>query len=252
VATIVERLREAGCVFAEDEAALLLAAAESPASLETMVFRRAAGEPLELVLGYAVFCGLRIALVPGVFVPRLRTEHLVREAAALASAGAVVVDLCCGTGALGAALLSVSPDVSLSAADIDPLAIACASSNLGPQVPVYRGDLFDALPAALCGQIDLLLANTPYVPTTEIPFLPAEAREYEHLVALDGGSDGLDVQRRVAVGAALWLAPGGHVLVEVSDRQAAAALAIFSSAGLVPWISTSVDLDATVLMARRP
>src|SRR5919198_868550 len=101
---IVSRLRAAGCVFAEDEALLLISAAGSPGELAAMVDRRIAGLPLEHVLGWAEFCGLRIAVDPEVFVPRRRTELLVRQAIALARPGAVVVDLCCGSGAVGAAL----------------------------------------------------------------------------------------------------------------------------------------------------
>src|SRR3954468_13896955 len=101
---IVERLRAAGCVYAEDEARLLLAAATSTADLEALLTRRTAGQPLEHVLGWAEFCGLRIAVEPGVFVPRRRTEFLVRTAASVAPPAAVVLDMCCGSGAVGAVL----------------------------------------------------------------------------------------------------------------------------------------------------
>ena len=94
-AAVVARLRAAGCVFAEEEARLLLAEAQSPAGLEALVRRRVAGEPLEHLLGWAEFCGLRIMVTPGVFVPRRRSELLVHEAATLAPSRAVVVDLCC-------------------------------------------------------------------------------------------------------------------------------------------------------------
>src|SRR3954462_3557379 len=100
---VVARLRAAGCVFAEDEARLLLAGA-APDALDALVARRVAGEPLEPLLGWAEFCGLRVAVAPGVFVPRRRTEALVEEAVALFRPGAVVVDLCCGSGALGLAV----------------------------------------------------------------------------------------------------------------------------------------------------
>src|SRR5207237_3297468 len=137
-----------------EEAAMLTAAAGSPYQLEVPVARRVAGEPLELVVGYAEFCGLRVGVAPGVFVPRQRTEHLVREAARLTSAGSVVVDLCCGTGALGLALSSLVPGISLSAADLDPAAVDCARTNLAPEVAVYQGDLFDPLPLSVRGRID--------------------------------------------------------------------------------------------------
>src|SRR5436305_14797941 len=117
---IVTRLGAAGCVFAEDEARLLIAAARTPAELDAMVGQRVAGLPLEQVLGWAEFCGLRIILAPGVFVPRRRTEFLVRQAAALARPGDVVVDLCCGAGAIGAALAATVEGADVYAAAIDP------------------------------------------------------------------------------------------------------------------------------------
>ena len=163
---IVPRLRAAGCVFAEDEARLLISAARTPADLAAMVDRRAAGLPLEHVLGWAQFCGLRIAVDPGVFVPRRRTELLVRHAAALARPRAVVVDLCCGSGAVGAALGAALDRVELYAVDLDPAAVRCARRNLaaaGGQA--YVGDLYEPLPAALRGRVDILVANAPYVPT---------------------------------------------------------------------------------------
>jgi release factor glutamine methyltransferase len=242
-------LRGAGCVFAEDEAALLVAAATSDADLAAKVAQRVSGLPLEQVVGFADFCGLRVVVEPGVFVPRWRTQFLVAQAVPLARPGAVVVDLCCGTGALGIALAAAVPDVELYASDIEPAAVRCARRNVEPFGRVFEGDLFAALPTALRGRIDVLLVNTPYVPTREIPLLPPEARLYEPAVALDGGADGLDVQRRVAAEAGDWLSPGGHLLVEVSERQAATSRAIFTSAGFDALVAADDDLGATVVIA---
>ncbi|GGF29221.1 methyltransferase [Subtercola lobariae] len=292
---IVRRLRAAGCVFAEDEAALLVAEAESPGELEAMVDRRVAGLPLEHLLGWAQFCGLRIAVEPGVFVPRHRTEFLAQQAIALAltpsfgfatgrastdggpadreSAGRapagggpadrapaaegsplrspVVVDLCCGAGAIGAAIIDAVPHANVFAADIDPAAVHSARLNI-TNGQVYQGDLFDALPAALRGSVEVLVANTPYVPSEAIALMPPEARLYEARVALDGGFDGLDVQRLVAAAAPLWLCPGGHLLVETSDEQAPATAAIFESCGMPARIVSSEELFATVVIGVRP
>src|SRR3954447_4575395 len=154
--SVVARLRAAGCVFAEDEARLLIEAAPTEPALETVVARRVAGEPLEQLLGWAEFCGLRIVVSPGVFVPRRRTEFLVETALPLTHPGAVVVDLCCGSGAVGAALVAGVPALDLTAADIDPAAVACARRNL-PGASVHQGDLFDALPADLRGRVDVLV-----------------------------------------------------------------------------------------------
>jgi release factor glutamine methyltransferase len=250
---VVAKLRAAGCVFAEDEAKLLLEAAETPEDLAAMVEARAAGQPVEHVLGWAEFCGLRIAVEPGVFVPRQRTEFLVRQAAALARPGAVVVDLCCGSGALGAALAAALGHIELYAADIEPAAVRCARRNVraaGGQV--YQGDLFDPLPAELRGRVEILLANVPYVPTDAIELMPPEAREHEPRLALDGGVDGLAVLRRVAAAAPGWLAPGGHLLVETSERQAARGVETVAVYGLVARGTGSEELNATAVIGTRP
>jgi release factor glutamine methyltransferase len=272
-AAIVARLRAAGCVFAEDEARLLTEAAASPADLAAMVDRRAAGLPLEHVLGWAEFCGLRIAVAPGVFVPRRRTEFLVREAMALASPGGaddraddgtgsasrtgtqppgIVVDLCCGSGAVGAALAAALGNVEVHAVDIDPAAVACARRNLaGAGGSVYQGDLYGPLPPGLRGRVRILAANVPYVPTGEVGLLPAESRVHEPLTAVDGGPDGLGVLRRVAAGAPQWLAPAGHLLIETRERQAQAAAEAFARAGLIPRVATCDGMRATVVVGAR-
>jgi release factor glutamine methyltransferase len=252
VTDTVTALRAAGCVYAEDEAAVLVAAAADRAALDTMVRRRSGGEPLEIVVGYADFCGVRVRLRPGVFVPRVRSELLVRLGAAAARVrpAAVVVDLCCGSGALGMAVAARAPHSVLYAADRDPVAVACARDNLGTRV--YQGDLFTALPTGLRGRVDVLLANVPYVATADLAMLPAEAREHEPRAALDGGPDGLDVFRRVAVGAPRWLAAGGVVLSEVTESQADAAASVLRQAGLRAEVASDGDLEATAVIGRRP
>lgn len=248
---IVRRLRAAGCVFAEDEAQLLIAASVSSAELVAMVDRRVAGLPLEHVLGWAEFCGLRITVDPGVFVPRRRTELLVRQATALAPPTATVVDLCCGSGALGAALASSLDDVELHAVDIDPAAVRSAHRNVRPfGGRVHEGDLYGPLPETLRGRVDVLLANAPYVPTEAIRLLPPEARIHEPRVALDGGADGLDVLRRVVAEAPGWLASGGHLLVETSRRQVSELADVVAVSGLA--CRTASTDGATILIATRP
>ncbi|GGX75464.1 putative protein N(5)-glutamine methyltransferase [Streptomyces minutiscleroticus] len=251
--SVVAALRSAGCVFAEDEARLILSTARTPAETAAMVERRTAGLPLEQVLGWADFRGLRIAVEPGVFVPRRRTEFLVDRAVAAAGTAAVVVDLCCGSGAVGAALAAAFPGAELHAADIDPAAVRCARRNVAPYGGrVHEGDLFAALPGALRGRVDVLAANVPYVPTAEVGLLPPEARDHEPLVALDGGDDGLDVLRRVSAEAVRWLAPGGHLLVETGERQAPAALDAFARGGLAARLEVSEELYAHVVVGTRP
>ncbi len=247
-AKLVARLRAAGCVFAEDEARLLIEAAATAADLEAMTAKRVEGVPLEYLLGFVEFHGLRIAIDPGVFVPRQRTAFLVDTALSLCAPDAVVLDLCCGSGALGAAVAAALPGVELWAADVDPVATCNARRNIHGAGRVVTGDLFAPLPRALRGRVDILLANTPYVPTAAIDTMPPEARLFEALVALDGGSDGLDVQRRVAAEVPQWLATGGHLLVETSDRQTEATAAIFDSAGLDSRIAEDDELGATIVI----
>jgi release factor glutamine methyltransferase len=249
---VVAALRAAGCVFAEDEAELILAAARTPEEITALVDLRVTGLPLELVVGWAEFRGLRIAVRPGVFVPRRRTEFLVEQALAHAPDASVVVDLCCGSGAVGAALAAALDAPEVHAADLDPAAVRCARRNLAEVGGrVYEGDLFEALPGTLRGRVDLLTANVPYVPTAEVPLLPAEARDHEPPLALDGGADGLDVLRRVAAGAGDWLAPGGCLLAETSERQAPAALDALTRAGLTARLAVSEEWYAHVVMGLR-
>jgi release factor glutamine methyltransferase len=251
---IVSRLRAAGCVFAEDEAGLLVAAAagaaDPEAELQRMVADRVAGLPLEVIVGWADFCGLRIVVAPGVFVPRRRTELLAREAAALTRPSSVVLDLCCGAGALGAAVLAAVPSADVYAAEIDPVGVACARRNL-PAGRVFEGDLYDALPSALRRRIDVLVCNAPYVPTDAIALMPPEARLHEPAIALDGGPEGLDIQARVAAGAPEWLAPGGHLLIETSERQAPATVELMAGAGLTARVSRDAEIGGTVVTGRR-
>jgi release factor glutamine methyltransferase len=254
-ARLVATLRAAGCVFAEDEAEVLFASADSPERLEEMVDQRTSGVPLEHVVGWAMFCGVRVEVDPGVFVPRSRTALMVRLAVQVAHPRATVLDLCCGTGAIGAAVATqfmtevVGTGIRLYASDVDPRAVACAARNLARfNATVVGGDLFDALPDELREHVDVLVANVPYVPTDAIALLPAEARRYEDRVALDGGGDGLDVLRRVAAQAPSWLSDSGVLLVETSQQQAVAAASELSEVGLRAAIVTDDELDVAVVM----
>ncbi|MDG4779638.1 putative protein N(5)-glutamine methyltransferase [Micromonospora sp. WMMD961] len=250
---LVGRLRAAGCVYAEDEADLLLAAADDPATLADLSERRVAGEPLEYLLGWAEFAGLRIAVDAGVFVPRARTALLVQVAAEVTGPEPAVVDLCCGSGAATVALAHRLTPRWLAAVDIDPAAVACARRNVaGLDAEVYEGDLFAPLPRQWRGRLDLVVANAPYVPTDAVALMPPEARLHEAPVALDGGPDGLSVLRRVGVDAAHWLTPGGHLVVEAGTTQVPVLCDAFSAAGLVPTVRQDEDLDATAVVAQRP
>ena len=259
---VVRMLRAAGCVFAEEEADLLAEAAPDRDVLDALVARRVAGLPLEHLLGRVEFGGLRLAVSPGVFVPRRRTEAVVHEAAALVrvrGAAPVVVDLCSGVGAIAAALAEDlrrggGPEpVELHATEIDPVAVRCARRNLEPYGgTVHTGDLDGPLPSGLRGRVDMLVANVPYVPTGAIGTMPPEARDHEPRRALDGGPDGLDIARRFVAAGPLWLAPGGALLVETGERQAPVLAKAVAEQGLEPRIVVDDDLEATVVIGTAP
>ncbi|WP_420124742.1 putative protein N(5)-glutamine methyltransferase [Nakamurella sp.] len=259
-AWLVDRLRAAGCVFAEDEAAVLLEAAGSAGELARLLARRVAGLPLEQVVGWAEFAGRRVAIDPGVFVPRRRSELLVRVAVAHLRAAAgperadppQVADLCCGCGAIGLAIALAVPGTRLMAGDLDPAAVRCATRNLAAVGgTVRRGDLFAALPADRRARLDVLVANAPYVPTAAIALMPPEARDHEPAVALDGGPDGTDVLGRVIAGAPGWLAPGGLLLVEVGTAQVASVTDRMRRLGLTPAVVADDELGGLIVTGAR-
>ena len=270
---VIRILRAAGCVFAEDEADLILAATPDPVARAELVARRASGVPLEYVLGWAEFCGVRMVVADGVFVPRHRTECLVREClvreglvreglareglareattVAAPESALTIVDLCCGSGAIARILAERFPGARVHAADIDPVAVRCAEANLAPVGgTAHLGDLFAALPVELVGRVDVLVANVPYVPSRAVELLPPEARLYEPRAALDGGPDGLDLLRRVAAGAAEWLTAAGHLLSEIGLDQAGTAEAVLRDAGLRPEVVYHEELESVVIVGR--
>jgi release factor glutamine methyltransferase len=219
--TLVERLAAAGCIAAEEEASMLLeAAAGDGGRLESFVRRREAGEPVEWIAGWAPFCGLRVRMQTGVYVPRAQTEVLARRATMLLPADGVAVDLATGSGAIALVLQHAAPCATVVATEVDPRAVSCAQEN---GIPVHEGDLDAGLPDELAGRVDVLTANVPYVPTAAIALLPRDVRDHEPAIALDGGRDGLDLVRRVLALAPGWLRAGtGRVLVEIGPDQAAA------------------------------
>jgi release factor glutamine methyltransferase len=246
---VVDELRAAGCVFAEDEARLLLEAAD--ADVPTLLARRVAGEPLEHVVGWVAFAGDRLAVAPGVFVPRRRTELLARVAADATLDGAVVVELCCGVGAVAHVVATRRRPRRVVAVDIDPAATACARVNL-PDALVLTGDLVAPLPTELRAAVDVLVANAPYVPTRAVGTMPREARDHEPHRALDGGTDGLDVARRIVDAAPDWLAPHGVLAIETSAAQAPALTGAMQTVGLTTRVVVDDDLGGVVAIGRAP
>ncbi|MFE5774973.1 hypothetical protein [Brachybacterium sp. NPDC056505] len=224
---LVVRLRAAGSVFAEEEAALLRSHARDVDHLEETAARRIAGEMLEHVLGEVGFCGLRLQVRPGTFVPRRRSRLLARLAVAAACTAArrsgrdpVLLELCAGVAPIASVSAARVPGIRLHAADVDPLPLESARANLPSSAQLHLGDLFAAMPVVLRGAIDVIAAVPPYVPDGELALLPREAREHEPPRALRGGADGLDVARRILSEGPYWLAPGGRILLEMHVDQA--------------------------------
>ncbi|WP_062518338.1 putative protein N(5)-glutamine methyltransferase [Demequina gelatinilytica] len=246
------RLRAAGCVFAEEEARLIAeAAGDDPRAHESLVRRRISGEPLEVVVGWAWFAGLRIPIAPGVFVPRRRTELVARLATSLTPPGGRVVDLCCGAGAIAAAVAHARPDLAVTAADVDPAAVVLASRTLAPLgASCLVSDMDGALPD-LAGRVDTVTACPPYVPTAQIALMPREARDHEPRLALDGGPDGAALQRAVLAASARLLRAGGVAIIETSEALAALTLAAAAAAGFAADVEHDEELGAVAVIARR-
>jgi release factor glutamine methyltransferase len=227
---VVAALAEGGCVAPAEEAdALFLASSEGVGPIEDLVARRLGGEPLAWITGSVVFCGIRVHVDPGVFVPRPQTEAMARRAATLLPAAGIAVDMCTGSGAVAAVLASSHPEATLVATDIDPAAVACARRN---GVRALVGNLDEPLPPTLRGRVDVMTAVVPYVPTEELPFLPRDVLGHEPRTALDGGPLGTAVLVRAAEAAARWLGPGGSVLLELGGDQAGEVANALAGVGL--------------------
>lgn len=215
---VVGALAAGGCVAPEAEAdALFEAESEGGGPIEDLVARRVAGEPLAWITGWTRFCGLRIHVEPGVFVPRPHTETMARRGAALLPAEGIAVDLCTGSGAVAAVMGSARPGATVLGTDVDPVAVSCARRN---GVRALLGDLDESLPASLGGRVDVVTAVVPYVPSEELHLLPGDVLAYEPRLALDGGPGGTSVLVRAAEAAARLLGPGGYMLLELGGEQA--------------------------------
>lgn len=247
LASAVDRLAAAGCVAAAEEAAELVAAAPDGSTLEAWIGRREQGEPTAWITGTVSFCGRRLYVAPGVYVPRVQSEELARRAAAVLPAGGRAIDFCTGAGAVAVSLKGLVPTAVVVGVDVDPAAAACARRN---GVAAVVGDL--ASPLRLRNEFDLVTAVAPYVPTTDLRLLPADVQRYEPRGALDGGADGLDLVRRVIAAARHLLRPGGWVLTEVGGGQDSLLIPVCAAAGfdvVTPWWDDEGDLRGIAAQA---
>ncbi|MFN3408348.1 MAG: peptide chain release factor N(5)-glutamine methyltransferase [Limisphaerales bacterium] len=222
-----------------------------------LVRRRGQREPLQHLLGSVSFCGLELAVGPAALIPRPETEELARLGWEFLSARPepVALDWGTGTGCLAIAIAIHCPAATVVAVDLSEPALELARANLARhqlqnRVNCLASDGFAAVPAGM--QFDLLVSNPPYIATAEIAALQPEVRDHDPRLALDGGTDGLDVFRRLAAEAAPWLKPDGRIMLEFGDGQAGAVSEIFTGQN---WVVEAVVEDysrrSRFLVARR-
>ncbi|MDQ2754924.1 MAG: peptide chain release factor N(5)-glutamine methyltransferase [Actinomycetota bacterium] len=231
LATLRDRLSEAGFLAADEEAAELLAAAVgNEAVLEALLYRRLTGEPLAWITGRVSFCGTEIRITSGVYVPRWQSEALARRAVGHLPEKGVAIDLCTGSGAIARMLSVHCQRARVVASEIDERAVACAADN---GVEVYLGDLFDPLPSDLAGRVDVIVGVVPYVPTPALPRLQRDTLTFESALSYDGGPDGTDVLRRTLNESRRFLLPGGTLILELGGDQAEALRAELDRLGYI-------------------
>lgn len=197
------------------------------------VARRAKREPLQYIRGQAEFWSLPLVVTPAVLIPRADTEVLVEEALKRVSGHCRILDVGTGSGAIAIALAHECPEAQVEGLDISPQALAVARGNaerngVAARLTLLTGDLH-----RLCRSgYDLVVSNPPYIPTPDLPGLMPEVREFEPLLALDGGGDGLEAYRALAAQALALLNPGGWLLLEVGVEQAQPVGQLLRGAGL--------------------
>lgn len=280
--SLTEVLRDAGCVFAEEEAAILLEAAlpgnatgeeARRSTLNELVARRISGEPLEQIVGWVDFAGLRLNVRPGVFVPRQRTRLLafhseravraVSERRGAAGPTPVLVEGFCGAGPVGSFVAASVPGARICVGDEQDEAVASAVANIrtaadaesfraaDATVDGHRLDCLQGLPEELRHGVDVIAAVPPYVPDAAGDFLPREAVDFEPSRALFGGADGLDLVRRLIDESEDWLRPEGALLIEIGRDQAPIALAYAADRGLAGQGRLGEDEQTVVLELRQ-
>jgi len=201
------------------------------------VERRAAREPLQYLLGWEDFHGVRLSVTPDVLVPRPETEGLVEWALEVLGGrpDPAVADLGTGSGAIACAIAAARPDAEVLAVEVSAGALAVASRNvrqlgLASRVRLLAGDLFAPL-GSLSASLDLVVSNPPYLPSAVIPLLPPEVSRHEPRAALDGGPDGMAVIRRIVADAPRVLKAGGWLLMEIGEEQAGPLASLMAAEG---------------------
>lgn len=253
--SLVDRLRAAGCVFAEEEATILRQTADGEI-LSELLARRIAGEPLEQIVGWVEFGGSRLNVVPGVFVPRQRTtllaEQTIREIEEVGP-GARLLEAFCGVGPIAATVSRAVPGTQIHLSDHDGKALDCARTNAGPEAQYHQSSCLAGLAEELAGSFNVISAVPPYVPDSAAHFLPREAIDHEAPTALFGGADGLDLVRNLISEAPHWLAPDGALLIELGSGQHRTAGDFAATVGFQPraYPHRGEDEQTVVLEIRR-
>ena len=230
---IVEVLQQGGIENAHREARWLLESAGEVDSALALARRRIAGEPLQYLTGIAGFRHLELAVGPGVLVPRPETESVAQRALDLLPPGGTLVDVGTGSGAIALSVAHERRDATVWGTDLSPEALSWAIANrdrLKLDVELVEGNLFDPLPDRLRGHVDVVVSNPPYVGEDERSILPREVVEHEPHVALFA-DDGLAVIRRLVDAAPVWLAEGGWLVLEISERHPAEVSDLLKSGG---------------------
>jgi len=216
-------------VIPDHEKKRLEAVAGPERPLDELIARRASGEPLQYIEGSAAFGPIEVAVDRRVLIPRPETEGLYELATSMVRKPEIIVDLCTGSGALALALKKEYPSAAVFGTDISPEAIEVATDNreaTGLQVYLAEGDLFDPLPAAILGSVDLIVANPPYVAEVDFADLPRDVQN-EPRIALVAGPSGLEVIQAIGAAAEVWLRPGGVVVCEIGEKQGVSATSSF-------------------------
>lgn len=201
--------------------------------MRALVARRAAGEPVALLVGKRAFWDFEVEVTPAVLIPRPETEILIEVARRRRPDASTAVDVGTGSGAIALALAKELPEARVFGLELDPAALEVAKRNaaaLGRAIAWARSDLLDELPAA-ARPVDLVAANLPYIPSGEIAELMPEVRDHEPRLALDGGPDGLGLIRRLIAAAPAAMAPGGVVVLESGPEQPEAIAQLLAASG---------------------
>lgn len=224
---------------------------EAAAAVAELIRRRMTGESVARIIGEREFYGLAFTLNAATLEPRPDTELLVDLALGSLPAGGRLLDLGTGTGCIPIAILANQPDASAVAVDLSADALVAARENaerhgVDGRIDFLLGSWFEPLftsPQGRGGErFDLIVSNPPYITSAVVETLEPEVKDFDPLLALDGGPDGLAPYRIIAAQAADWLRPGGWLMVEIGHDQGAAVSALFIEAGFAD-VAVSRDLN---------